>query len=66
MADFSYGGTRAQELHKFVHSHDCFVMLLSKQGSVGLDLSFVTHIFFLGVCHFLLIYFPRVLNLPSS
>jgi hypothetical protein len=23
-------------------------MLLSKQGSVGLDLSFVTHIFFLG------------------
>ncbi|EJK74515.1 hypothetical protein THAOC_03799 [Thalassiosira oceanica] len=25
----------------------CFVMLLSKQGSVGLDLSFVSHIFFL-------------------
>ena len=25
----------------------CFVMLLSKQGSVGLDLSFVSHLFFL-------------------
>ena len=47
MADFSYGGTRAQELKKFIKQPECFVMLLSKQGSVGLDLSFVTHIFFL-------------------
>lgn len=56
MADFSYRGTRVQELHKFIHSSDCFVLLLSKQGSVGLDLSFVTHIFFLGMlvyCGFL-------------
>ena len=50
VADYSYGGTRAQELQKFIHNPDCFVMLLSKQGSVGLDLSFVTHIFFLGKC----------------
>ena len=50
IADFSYGGTRAQELQKFIHDPGCFVMLLSKQGSVGLDLSFVTHIFFLGKC----------------
>jgi hypothetical protein len=48
VADYSYGGTRAQELQKFIHSPECFVMLLSKQGAVGLDLSFVTHIFFLG------------------
>jgi len=47
VADYSYGGTRAQELDKFIHNPECFVMLLSKQGSVGLDLSFVTHIFFL-------------------
>lgn len=71
VADFSYGGTRTQELQKFIHDPQCFIMLLSKQGSVvsfflynavhnesiinltfffqqGLDLSFVTHIFFLG------------------
>jgi SNF2 family DNA or RNA helicase len=48
VADYSYGGTRSQELHKFIHQPECFVMLLSKQGSVGLDLSFVTHIFFLN------------------
>lgn len=48
VADYSYGGTRTQELHKFIHRPECFVMLLSKQGSVGLDLSFVTHIFFLS------------------
>lgn len=47
VADYSYGGTRSQELQKFIHQPECFVMLLSKQGSVGLDLSFVTHIFFL-------------------
>ena len=50
VADYSYGGTRAQELQKFINNPNCFVMLLSKQGSVGLDLSFVTHIFFLGKC----------------
>ena len=48
VADFSYAASRKQELHKFIHQPQCFVMLLSKQGSVGLDLSFVTHIFFLG------------------
>ncbi|CAB9503894.1 F-box protein At3g54460 [Seminavis robusta] len=42
-----WGSTKSQELHKFVHSSDCFVLLLSKDGSEGLDLSFVTHIFFL-------------------
>ena len=47
VADYSYGGTRTQELQKFIHQPECFVMLLSKQGAVGLDLSFVTHIFFL-------------------
>lgn len=53
VADYSYGGTRAQELQKFINSPECFVMLLSKQGAVGLDLSFVTHIFFLGtLMHF--------------
>lgn len=50
VADYSYGGTRTEELQKFVHDPNCFVMLLSKQGSHGLDLSFVTHIFFLGEC----------------
>jgi SNF2 family DNA or RNA helicase len=47
VADYSYGGTRTQELQKFIYQPECFVMLLSKQGAVGLDLSFVTHIFFL-------------------
>jgi len=47
VADYSYARGRSQELHRFIHEPDCFVMLLSKQGSVGLDLSFVTHIFFL-------------------
>ena len=50
VADFSFAGARNQELElqKFIQSPECFVMLLSKQGAVGLDLSFVTHIFFLG------------------
>ena len=81
VADYAYGGTRTQELHKFIHDPECFVMLLvssrldlivfiyrdcqiqevnlttcflyqSMVGSVGLDLSFVTHIFFLGELHF--------------
>jgi len=47
VADYSYAKTRAEELQKFIHHPECFAMLLSKEGSVGLDLSFVTHIFFL-------------------
>jgi Helicase conserved C-terminal domain len=42
-----FGRYREQELHKFVHSNDCFVLLLTKDGSEGLDLSFVTNIVFL-------------------
>ena len=42
-----WGRFRKQELSKFVHNEDCFCMLLGKDGSEGLDLSFVTHIFFL-------------------
>jgi SNF2-related domain/Helicase conserved C-terminal domain len=43
-----YWGTyRKKELHKFVHDKKCFCMLLGKDGSEGLDLSFVTHIIFL-------------------
>lgn len=42
-----WGRYRTEELHKFVHDKDCFCMLLGKDGSEGLDLSFVTHIFFL-------------------
>jgi hypothetical protein len=46
VAEF-WGQTRALELSKFAKSSDCFCMLLGKAGSEGLDLSFVTHIFFL-------------------
>jgi SNF2 family DNA or RNA helicase len=46
VAEF-WGKTRQAELLKFSNSQDCFCMLLSKDGSEGLDLSFVTHIFFL-------------------
>jgi SNF2 family DNA or RNA helicase len=46
VAEF-WGQTRALELSKFAKSPDCFCMLLGKAGSEGLDLSFVTHIFFL-------------------
>jgi len=42
-----YGKYRRQELHKFTHNPECFCLLLTKDGSEGLDLSFVTHIFFL-------------------
>jgi len=43
-----YWGTyRRHEMQKFERNEECFVMLLSKDGSHGLDLSFVTHIFFL-------------------
>lgn len=43
-----YWGTyRTSELHKFTHNPECFVMLLGKDGSEGLDLSFVTHLVFL-------------------
>lgn len=42
-----WGRYRTSELHKFTHDNECFCMLLSKDGSEGLDLSFVTHIFFL-------------------
>jgi hypothetical protein len=42
-----WGKFRRQELSKFSHGTDCFCLLLSKDGSEGLDLSFVTHIFFL-------------------
>ena len=42
-----WGRFRTQELHKFTVERDCFCMFLSNDGSEGLDLSFVTHIFFL-------------------
>jgi len=42
-----WGKYRTQELRKFRHSNECFCMLLGNDGSEGLDLSFVTHIFFL-------------------
>lgn len=42
-----WGQGRNSELMKFTHSNDCFCMLLAKEGSHGLNLSFVTHIFFL-------------------
>ena len=41
-----WGQFRAEELEKF-KSSECFCMLLGKDGSHGLDLSFVTHIYFL-------------------
>jgi len=42
-----WGYARQEELQKFTKSLACFVMLLGKDGSEGLDLSFVTHIVFL-------------------
>ena len=42
-----WGKFRKQELHKFVYATECFCMLLGKDGSEGLDLSFVTHIIFI-------------------
>lgn len=46
VAEF-WGVSRNVELQRFAKSSDCFVMLLGVDGSHGLDLSFVTHIFFL-------------------
>ena len=37
-----WGQFRSEELLKFSKSNDCFCMLLGKDGSEGLDLSFVT------------------------
>ena len=34
--------TGTEELHKFTHDPECFCMLLGRDGSEGLDLSFVT------------------------
>jgi hypothetical protein len=42
-----WGKYRKQELHKFIYDNQCFCMLLGKDGSEGLDLSFVTNIIFL-------------------
>jgi hypothetical protein len=41
------------ELKKFVHDPDCFCMILGRDGSEGLDLSFVTREFILIGLHFL-------------
>eukprot|EP00980_Cylindrotheca_fusiformis_P011952 scaffold2830_cov131-Cylindrotheca_fusiformis.AAC.73 len=38
-----WGSYRKKELHKFIYDTKCFCMLLGKDGSEGLDLSFVTH-----------------------
>eukprot|EP00536_Pseudo-nitzschia_multiseries_P002557 jgi/Psemu1/183755/e_gw1.34.143.1 len=42
-----WGKYRRKELNKFVRDENCLCMLLGKDGSEGLDLSFVTHIIFL-------------------
>ena len=42
-----WGKYRTDELQKFAYDPECFCMLLGRDGSEGLDLSFVTHIFFL-------------------
>lgn len=42
-----WGRFRKQELSKFIHQSECLCLLLTKDGSEGLDLSFVTHIFLL-------------------
>lgn len=46
-----WGSFRKKELHKFIYSKDCFCMLLGNDGSEGLDLSFVTNIFFMEVIY---------------
>lgn len=38
-----WGSFRRKELSRFIHDDKCFCMLLGKDGSEGLDLSFVTH-----------------------
>lgn len=40
-----WGSFRRKELHKFIYNSKCFCMLLGKDGSEGLDLSFVTHMY---------------------
>jgi len=42
-----WGKYRKKELNKFIKDENCICMLLGKDGSEGLDLSFVTHIIFL-------------------
>jgi Helicase conserved C-terminal domain len=42
-----FGSHRKQELHKFTYEQCCFCLLLTKDGSEGLDLSFVTNVIFL-------------------
>jgi SNF2 family DNA or RNA helicase len=42
-----FGSHRKQELSKFTNDRDCFCLLLTKDGSEGLDLSFVTNVIFL-------------------
>jgi SNF2 family DNA or RNA helicase len=42
-----FGSHRKQELQKFTSERCCFCLLLTKDGSEGLDLSFVTNIIFL-------------------
>ena len=42
-----WGKYRKKELYKFIKDEECLCMLLGKDGSEGLDLSFVTHIIFL-------------------
>ena len=46
VAEF-FGSHRKQELHKFTYEECCFCLLLTKDGSEGLDLSFVTNVIFL-------------------
>jgi hypothetical protein len=41
-----FGSHRKQELNKFTNHPGCFCLLLTKDGSEGLDLSFVTNIVF--------------------
>jgi len=41
-----FGRHRKQELQKFTHNPECFCLLLTKDGAEGLDLSFVSHMFF--------------------
>ncbi len=42
-----WGAGKNKELERFVKSNQCFCMLLNRDGSHGLNLSFTTHIFFL-------------------
>ena len=46
VAEF-FGSHRKQELHKFTYDECCCCLLLTKDGSEGLDLSFVTNVIFL-------------------